>query len=295
MEDFYLHIHKEMPKLIEQVQKEKADAIVYDPMCIWGREVVQCLRLPAATFYTTFPQKNDFSFLDSLTDVNVSPEIEKTLQLLMKEEELNIVTIPKEFHPYSEHFNENYAFVGPLITERNTEIDIPLHKLKNNKVIYISMRSILSRSDLYKDYIEAFEDTSWQVVLNIGQVPVEQLGPLPSNFIVRSFVPQLEVLKYTDVFITHGGMNSVMESLWYQVPQIVIPQSPEQSIIAAQIKYLGLDEVLEEGQLNAQKISQTVQRFESDEQMERRLQANQKVMLDSGGVTQAVNRLQSFV
>jgi MGT family glycosyltransferase len=283
-----------MPKFIEQVQKEKADAIVYDPMCIWGREVVQYLRLPAATFYSTFPQRHDFSFFDSLTDINVSPEMEKILQLLMTEEELNIVTIPKEFHPCSKYFNENYAFVGPLITERNTEIDIPLHKLKNNKVIYIPMGSILSRSDLYKDYIEVFKGASWQIVLNIGQVPVEQLEPLPSNFIVHSFVPQLEVLKYTDVFITHGGMNSVMESLWYQVLQIVIPQSPEQSIIAAQIKYLSLGEVLEEGQLNAQKISQTVQRLESDEQMKRRLQANKKVMLDSGGITLAVNRLQSL-
>lgn len=41
---------------------------------------------------------------------------------------------------------------------------------------------------------EAFADSRWQVVLapGTGTAP-EELGPVPSNFFIRTFVPQLEV------------------------------------------------------------------------------------------------------
>jgi UDP:flavonoid glycosyltransferase YjiC (YdhE family) len=44
-----------------------------------------------------------------------------------------------------------------------------------------------------------------------------------NKFIVRQQVPQLEILPYTKLFITHGGMNSTMEAVNYGVPMIVIP------------------------------------------------------------------------
>ena len=58
--------------------------------------------------------------------------------------------------------------------------------------------------------------------------PHEQLGTIPDNFIVRHQVPQLEILQQVDVFVTHGGMNSVHEGLYYGVPQLVAPSHFEQ-------------------------------------------------------------------
>ena len=46
---------------------------------------------------------------------------------------------------------------------------------------------------------------------------------LPSNFSVFNYVVQTEVLKQTDIFITHGGLNSVQEGLLNRVFLIVIP------------------------------------------------------------------------
>jgi zeaxanthin glucosyltransferase len=37
------------------------------------------------------------------------------------------------------------------------------------------------------------------------------------------FVPQYEILKYTDIMITHGGMNSINECLELNVPMYVLP------------------------------------------------------------------------
>jgi len=46
---------------------------------------------------------------------------------------------------------------------------------------------------------------------------------VPKNFLPFKVVPQLEVLPLCSAFITHGGMGSVLESMVYHVPMIVVP------------------------------------------------------------------------
>ena len=69
--------------------------------------------------------------------------------------------------------------------------------------------------------------------MSIGsKIDPASLGVIPNNFIVRPHVPQLEVLRRADLFITHGGMNSVSEGCWYGVQMIVLPQVGDQVVIA---------------------------------------------------------------
>merc|ERR1712144_60076 len=51
---------------------------------------------------------------------------------------------------------------------------------------------------------------------------------IPRNFIVRRKCPQLEVLKVADAFITHGGANSMIESINNHVPMLVLPWFSDQ-------------------------------------------------------------------
>jgi UDP:flavonoid glycosyltransferase YjiC (YdhE family) len=57
-------------------------------------------------------------------------------------------------------------------------------------------------------------------------------------------VPQLEVLRRTAVFVTHGGMNGALEALAHAVPLVVIPQQVEQLIIGNAIAEKGAGLVL---------------------------------------------------
>jgi UDP:flavonoid glycosyltransferase YjiC (YdhE family) len=47
------------------------------------------------------------------------------------------------------------------------------------------------------------------------------------------------------VFLTHAGMNSVMESLYHGVPLVAVPQIPEQRAVAARAAELGLGVMLD--------------------------------------------------
>ncbi|MEV8093593.1 glycosyltransferase [Kitasatospora sp. NPDC085879] len=68
------------------------------------------------------------------------------------------------------------------------------------------------------------------VVAATGSVLTEADEPdWPDNFVVRAFLPQLELLEsHADVFITHHGMNSTTESILAGVPMVSLPGAGDQ-------------------------------------------------------------------
>jgi UDP:flavonoid glycosyltransferase YjiC (YdhE family) len=52
--------------------------------------------------------------------------------------------------------------------------------------------------------------------------------------------PQLQILQRTSIFITHGGLNSIKEALYYGVPMVVFPCWVDQPMNANRIAYHGL-------------------------------------------------------
>lgn len=68
---------------------------------------------------------------------------------------------------------------------------------------------------------------------------LEGLPPLPANFMVRKGVPQLEVLKRAEAFITHGGANSMNEALRLKVPMAVVPVFGDQPYNAEAVARCG--------------------------------------------------------
>ena len=49
----------------------------------------------------------------------------------------------------------------------------------------------------------------------------------------------MAVLSIADAFITHCGMNSASEGLYYGVPLVLFPQTPEQNAVAKRTEELG--------------------------------------------------------
>ena len=95
---------------------------------------------------------------------------------------------------------------------------------------------------------------------------IEDLGAIPDNFRVSNFVNQLEVLQQADIFLSHGGMNSVNESLYYEVPLVLFPQTREQMGVARRVCKLGAGVLLSEKAVRGiQGISETVQKVLADD------------------------------
>ena len=95
---------------------------------------------------------------------------------------------------------------------------------------------------------ENFEkDTPYQVIISAGKnTDISGLGEIPENISVAPSVDQMAVLKKADVFLSHCGMNSVNESLYFEVPLVMFPQTSEQTGVARRVEQLGAGVFLKE-------------------------------------------------
>eukprot|EP01015_Nassula_variabilis_P027366 TRINITY_DN559_c0_g1_i1.p1 TRINITY_DN559_c0_g1~~TRINITY_DN559_c0_g1_i1.p1 ORF type:complete len:151 (+),score=20.61 TRINITY_DN559_c0_g1_i1:67-519(+) len=67
---------------------------------------------------------------------------------------------------------------------------------------------------------------------------------LPSHIIVRSFVPQLSLLKRASLFVSHVGMGSCMEALLNAVPLVAVPCHTDQLLNARIVESLKIGKKL---------------------------------------------------
>ena len=175
------------------------------------------------------------------------PKINKYLQLLRdngypvkniydivsNDNETNtIVYTSKEFQPCAETFSDRYRFIGPSIRPIENEM-----KKTAAKTVYISMGTVMKNKEIYVNCVKALGNTDYQVIISLGDNSVE-IEDIPENIGIYKSVDQMAVLSIADVFLTHCGMNSVSEALYYEVPLVMLPQTPEQGAVAKRAEEL---------------------------------------------------------
>lgn len=190
--------------------------------------------------------------------------VKSALDIISNDNDTNtIVYTSPEFQPCSKTFSDKYAFVGPSI--RKSENTLSADTILNNstdryvdeKTLYISLGTVNNKMmEFYQNCIEAFRDTDIHVIISVGnEIDLNELKNLPANIEVYNFVDQIETLQKADAFITHCGMNSVNEALYYQVPLILYPQTKEQEGVAYRVHELGAGIYLDDASIKNLKSS----------------------------------------
>lgn len=260
--------------IYENLLDIQPDCIVADSMALWGKLLAKKLNTKFVSSTTTFAFNKESSKimgqdLSSIAKmIFAMPKISKELKRLQEKgypvntildiiandpQTDTIVYTSPEFQPCSESFTDKYAFVGPSIRP----VKEPFKK-KKEKLIYISMGTV--NNDLlpvYQACISALENTDYQVVASVGhQVNLEIIQRKADNISIYPSVDQIAVLEKADLFITHCGMNSVNEALYFGVPLLMLPQTAEQKGVARRVEQLGAGVLLKRH--NPKEIHQSV-------------------------------------
>jgi MGT family glycosyltransferase len=309
------------PALIDELRAEKPDAIVYDPMCVWGRLAPQALGVPGIAFATSYVGARGSRFEREMRARMPSPRSKAMLAAIARfeasalwlaarhglpligigdvfgaAERLTIVPMPRRFHPEAEQLDARYVFAGPFIGPRGGAEGFPLTELEGRRVLFISLGTTPMNNlpAFYDACMEAFGGSRFLVVMSSGSSTLDP-ARIPANFIVRPRVPQLEVLARTSVFITHGGMNSTMEGLWNGVPLVVVPQMGEQAFTASRVAELGIGRSLEGVPLTAAALGEAVDAVDSDPAYRARAIAYQADVQSAGGQGRAAAAIEQIV
>lgn len=241
----------------KEMKRLQPDCIVADSMAVWGKAVALKLGIPFVSSTTTFAFNKHsaqvmkqslgqlFGMIFSMPKINKDIKrlqdkgypVKSVLDIIQNDENTHtVVYTSPQFQPCADTFNDKYAFVGPSIRPVTEEIT----KTKD-KLIYISMGTVVNDMvSLYRKCIKAFAETDYQVIMSVGDlVDVKELGEFPKNISVHSHVDQIAVLAKADAFLSHCGMNSVNESLYYGVPLVMYPQTSEQGGVANRVTQVG--------------------------------------------------------
>ncbi len=244
-------------KVCAELKELQPDCIVSDSLCVWGKLFAKKLNIPYICSTTSFAFnkhtvklmkrgiKEIFNMIFGMPKINKKIqllrshgyEVDNFVSLIENDNNTNtIVYTTKDFQPMAETFSEKFNFVGPSI-----EFTEKMISKKNKKVVYISLGTVLNQNEnFYLNCIQAFSNSSYEIIMSVGeQTNIASLGNLPDHFTVKNRVNQIEVLQRADVFVTHCGMNSVNESLYFGVPMILYPFHSEQQLVAKRVEELG--------------------------------------------------------
>ena len=228
----------------ELIRNNRPDIILYDSMCSFAKNISEKFNIRSVCFCTTLAY-NTFTFIFSnmffstikLICRNIRPIVKlykeekkfrknhgikklNAMDLFVNKGNITLVFSPKEFQPFYRTFPKDIVFIGTTIKDRIT------NKTRYDRYdIYISLGSVFTENiGLLNKIVNSNLLKNKKSIMNIGSLRID--GTEGVEFV--SSTDQISLLPNIELFITHGGLNSIYESLYFGKFQICVPQQEEQ-------------------------------------------------------------------
>jgi UDP:flavonoid glycosyltransferase YjiC (YdhE family) len=133
-------------------------------------------------------------------------------------------------------------------------------QLPDRPTVYASLGTVFNKTPgVLEAIIDALRDEPVNVIVAIGSdEDPGRFGPQPANVRLDTYLPQPLLLQQCDVFVTHGGFNSVKESLAAGVPMVVVPITADQPYNAERCAAQGVGRVIDPADRTPERIRDAV-------------------------------------
>lgn len=192
---------------------------------------------------------------------------------------------PHERHP-------NMHYVGPMVSADRAEAmvdddsaskwtqlkqDLANAASSKPRLIYCSLGTFWSTDRGFLNrVVDVFRRRQdWQLVLGLGgKLDAGLEGELPDNVTALGWAPQMDVLRIADCAITHGGISTINECLWFEVPMVVYStRHVDQSGCAARVAYHGLGIMADKDTDSSIELERNIERVLSNKAIAEKLAA----------------------
>lgn len=313
MEYVLLYDEVVLPEILDILKENLYDMIICDSIFGGACFLNQMTKIPVVCSHSSFAMSKA-PVPDRMLVAGFHPQLDYCYQILKRicenhnikepsieqvftsKGELNIVYTTRSFNGDEGIHEPDYLFTGPSIDRLQETSDMDFSVIGDRKLIYISLGSVNTDFiDFYKTCIQAFSNTDYYVCMSIGKkCKASQLGEIPPNFLMKSFLPQIEILKRADVFITHAGFNSVNEALCFGVPMLALPQVNDQHMVAKRIAsmQLGITESMKE--LSPELLRSKTDTLVTDIKIKENCRQIAREMRESANIEQTVLELENY-
>ena len=291
----------------EKIKELQPDVIVSDSVAFWGKLAALKYGLPYISSTTTFAfnrysgKYNSHGLGETLRMLFSMPEVNRQikrlqdkgypvkgiLDIVANDNDTNtIVYTSKYYQPCADTFSDRYHFIGPSIRPITEK-----YEKTADKTVYISMGTINRNREFYRNCINVLGKTDYQEIISMG-TNTDHFDNVPDNIQIYESVDQMAVLSIADGFITHCGMNSASEALYFGVPLILFPQTPEQGAVAKRTAELGAG--LKLRSIKENDILNCVRKVIEEPNYKAQADKISKSFKKSGGISEAVAFIESF-
>ncbi len=137
-------------------------------------------------------------------------------------------------------------------------------------LVYLSLGSLGSADvELMKTLIATLADSPFRVIVSMG--PQHEELELAPNMAGAEFLPQTSILPEVDLVITHGGNNTVTESLRFGKPMVLLPLFWDQYDNAQRIHETGFGTRLSTYEHEPEALRAAIESLLADEALASRL------------------------
>ncbi len=260
-----------MPRIAAEVGSIKPAVVAHDSMAPWGRVAARALGRPSVCLTATFAVHRRVRLPPRVAAGLAADEIgglPAAIRLAAASRRLaaaygtplggplatvsnrrggrTIVFTSREFQPNAAAIRDEVHYVGPLAAVQAPGGEPALgHVRPEETLVYVSLGTLFEAAPaFYRAAAAGLAAPGRRVLMSIGRTDPGAIGPLPIGVEVRPQVDQRAVLRRARLFVTHGGLNSVHESLVAGVPMLLRPQSADQPVVAARAAGAGAGRVL---------------------------------------------------
>jgi MGT family glycosyltransferase len=245
-------------ELIPQLHRHDVDVVIRDSQAHWAFIAARYLGIPLMVSHPMFPIPPPLPPVSSIPQ-NVAHEELEIRRSIARRWGVQLADLGGLQHTTTEPtlvftteeilgdqiLAPGWRCVGPLL---GAPAPAPAGPGAEPPLVYASFGTAQNRrTELFGVLIAAMAGEPVELVISAGgrRLGPDDVGPLPPNVVVHEYLSTRAMLASASVHITHGGSNSVHESLIAGVPMVCLPEAFDQIPLSQRIAQLGMGVIAE--------------------------------------------------
>jgi MGT family glycosyltransferase len=218
------------------------------------------------------------------------------LEFMPRDNAANLYVFPEEAD-YLGHrpLDDTWHRMDSSVRETEDEYVLPealANRPEGSALVYLSLGSLGGADvELMQALIDTLADSPHRFVVSMG--PQAELLTLADNMAGAQTVPQTRVIPQVDVVISHGGNNTVTESLHFGKPMVLLPLFWDQYDNAQRMDELGFGIRLDTYGHSPEELRAAVDRLLDDHELRAAMAAMGERIRTRDGLTKGADLIES--